>query len=435
MDNLSGRNRRYYSWLFGQRSILGSLAMKNMGAEPKRVELQQSVACIQFWDEQSVFCGLEGGALVYLNINTATFEQINDVHYKTINRIACNRAKNAMVTCSDDTFIKLSKIQETGYQVEREFIGHSSFVTWCDISEQADKVVSCSTDSTIRLWHKDMREHVIAFDVDESANSVQFMPSDPFYILSSHPNGSFVWDIRNLSTYKEFINKHERIYDGGFQSPVASPVRPQRGDDDMDIDGMGMWGGMASPQPTRSEGSLGSLWGGFTPDRLNDVKESAVEIPIASFRKSAVETSRQFDKFTGDYEFAFAGHNDVFHATCTSDGLHVLTSSSDSTHRLWRVYDQEVVAIYGGVDLSIPTCPVMDSKSKFLYSGSVDGTIRIWSISGRPSPSTGKTKHIKDISAHNFPVTCISLSPDDNILVSADSSGHMCIFSGMESGA
>jgi hypothetical protein len=50
-----------------------------------------------------------------------------------------------------------------------------------------------------------MRENVLWFQIQEPAHSVQYLPYQRHYLLTSHRYGAYIWDIRMTKNYHTFI--------------------------------------------------------------------------------------------------------------------------------------------------------------------------------------------------------------------------------------
>jgi WD40 repeat protein len=117
------------------------------------------------------------------------------------------------------------------------------------------------------------------------------------------------------------------------------------------------------------------------------------------------------------------------------DGLRVLSSAMDSTHKMWDLHRRIGLATFDGCDLSHSTVPAVSSPDGdvgLLACGSADGSMVFWSTatsSASPDASAPvKAKHggnaIARIRAqHAYPITANCWLPGDLGLVSGDTSG------------
>jgi len=108
------------------------------------------------------------------------------------------------------------------------------------------------------------------------------------------------------------------------------------------------------------------------------------------------------------------GHSDVVTASCfLQDDSHILTSSMDSTVRLWSTKDCINTALYKGHNWPV-SCVVTSSPNFFFATSSFDKTAKLWSID--------RTYPLRMFAGHEKAVNCVSFHPNASYLASACSS-------------
>lgn len=78
----------------------------------------------------------------------------------------------------------------------RAFKGHSSDVVMLEFSND-NFLLSCSLDSTVRLWHPTSEKELAIFQHEDAVTAVCFLPTDSSIILAATlGNTVFVWSVR-----------------------------------------------------------------------------------------------------------------------------------------------------------------------------------------------------------------------------------------------
>jgi WD40 repeat protein len=93
------------------------------------------------------------------------------------------------------------------------------------------------------------------------------------------------------------------------------------------------------------------------------------------------------------------------------DGETLVSGSSDTNIRLWRVSDGALLQILEGDTYGINSV-AFSKDGSILASGSADGVIRLWRV------SDGEL--LQTLEGHTSPVSSVGFSPDGTTLASSD---------------
>lgn len=100
-------------------------------------------------------------------------------------------------------------------------------------------------------------------------------------------------------------------------------------------------------------------------------------------------------------------------AIFSRDGSHVAAAGNDGTVRVWETATGYPVGIAVG-HLYEATHVAFDPSGKFVISGDIGGTAKVWSMEGRLTSL---------LSGHRGPITAVAFSPDGNSAVTASDDG------------
>ena len=93
----------------------------------------------------------------------------------------------------------------------------------------------------------------------------------------------------------------------------------------------------------------------------------------------------------------------------SNDKNYIFSGSDDKTIRIWSLLNNELIKILEGHNDSI-LCLTISSDDNFLFSGSKDKTIRIWNLLEK--------KQISVLEGHRNYVWCLVISNDSKYLIS-----------------
>jgi len=185
------------------------------------------------------------------------------------------------------------------------------------------------------------------------------------------------------------------------------------------------------------------------------VVEALPPCSLLETRAPVAKSRSQFNKFTKRYEQPFVGHapsgsdgSDLrVHSTLVSpDGLLLITSASDDTHKVWDLRTGEGLATFTGARLhgtqpSAAQGPVLTTTGRHLLSNSCNGMVYAWEMPLRRVrvPSRGEVPLTDGadltsnfiLSAPSSPSTCLccALSDTNSLFVTGSNNGYIHIHS------
>lgn len=154
-------------------------------------------------------------------------------------------------------------------------------------------------------------------------------------------------------------------------------------------------------------------------DSINDIKFS----PDGSYVAACTSRGmiRVFETSTYKNVATFSGHSRGVSCIAFSPiNPSILASGSDDlTIRIWSIEKQKCIRILKKHTYHVTTL-VFNSKGNLLVSGAADETIIVWDL------TSGKS--LKTLAAHSDPISSVCLTPDETVIVSASYDGLMRLF-------
>ncbi|MCG8406939.1 MAG: protein kinase [Phycisphaerales bacterium] len=277
----------------------------------------------------------------------------------------------------------------------RTLDGHTNVVNCVRFSPDGNRVASSSTDSTVRIWRVSTGEQIVSYRGHEHrVDPVVFSP-DGSLVASADQLGKIeIWETDTGRRVRSFNAHHLTV------SKLAWT------DDDEHIISA------CTDLTIRT-------WSVATGNLINEIKTTgdSVSLNVIEGAKGRLIASNDFgnvvvrDAVTGDVVVNFSGHSQVVCSLASTPDRKILISGSmDRTVRLWSLESGKPISTLKGHNGGVLSCAVND-KAATIVTGGDDGQIKIWDprVVG---PSTSLSGHYGTISALKF-------SPDGSKLASA----------------
>ncbi|KAG9044890.1 hypothetical protein FS842_001360 [Serendipita sp. 407] len=278
-------------------------------------------------------------------------------------------------------------------ELELELKGHGDGVWSLAFSPDGSKLVSGSSDNTIRIWNLQTRSHMITLEGHtHTVLSVAFSLDNQKVVSGSHDKTVRVWNV------KKGEEEQKQIYNSSVMSATFSSKSSKIacGCSDSTIHVWDLEGGEVAILEGHTDAVLSVA---FSPDDQKVVSGS---------RDTTV---RLWNLEAGREERRIVGHMDSVAAVTFRGGNNVLSVSYDDTYRIWSVQTGEERAIWdvfnGGV------CSIaLSSDNQSMVVGLEDSTIRVLNV------ETGDEKILK---GHTDAVKSVAFSCNNEKILSVSS--------------
>ena len=332
-------------------------------------------------------------------------------------------------------------------------LGHESWIYSLAFSPDGTRIVSGSTDNTIKIWDAESGNELRTLKGHEGwVGAVAFSPDGKRIVSGSQDNTIKIWDANNG---KELMTLHghnngvwavEYSPDGSriVSSSLDNTIKlwdAESGNELRTFKGHESWVGSAgfSPDGKRIVSSgLDQTIRIWDVDNLNEqmiLRGHKGYVGTAAFSPdgkkiisgSEDNTIKIWDAESGNELLTLEGHKGPVHSVDFSpDGSRIVSGSDDSTIKLWDAYNGSELKSFKGHENWVRSV-AFSPDGKRIVSGSADYTIKLWDIE----------KVSQDITFQRFenPIKSIVFSPGSENLVlcnDAKSVNIYDIFNGKE---
>ena len=298
-----------------------------------------------------------------------------------------------VVSASSDDTLKLWEA-ETGAEI-RTFQGHKSSVDACAFSPDGKKIISASYDTTLKLWDAETGVEIKTFKGHSNwVQTCAFSPDGTKILSASDDNTLKLWEVQTGEEIRTFAGHSDDIHGCAF-SPDGKKILSASYDKTL------------------------KLWDINTGIEIRSLDGHSEEVNACVFSPDGTKIlSASYDKTlklwninTGTEVRTFQGHFwGVLGCAFSPDGLKILSASDDETLKLWDIETGAEIGIFLGHSRSINGCAFSQDGTKIL-SASDDKTLKLWDIE--------KNSEIEIPKGHSDWVEACTFSPDGKRILSA----------------
>jgi len=267
---------------------------------------------------------------------------------------------------------------------------HNNWVWAIALSPDSSRIVSSSTDHTIKVWDLNNGELLWTGNHDDKVQRVAFSPDGENIVSASDDYSIKLWDSETGDTLwtQYHFNKALRV---AF-SPDGSNIVSGGADHFINV-----W--------DSNDGGLKWRRRCSYSDWILSVAFSPVENKIVT--GSADHYLKMWDSNTGDSLWAQNHDDDIWWVKFTPDGDYIASVGIDNTIRLWNSADGDHLwtGYHPGDVITLAVSP----DGNKVVSGCTAGTIKLWKTSNGDSLWAVN---------HNSRVNSVAFSPDGNHIVS-----------------
>lgn len=315
-----------------------------------------------------------------------------------------------ILTASGSTLLKtelVARIWDTETDDEPVVLrGHTGVITAARFSPSGKRVLTGSTDRTLRFWDAATgREMDLTLKIDSTPIAVDFDLERHRAVAGLSDGDAIVWEIASGNVIHRLRRHTEAVYDAKFNldgSRIVTASRdgtariwdPVEGRLLATLAGHQGEGGIKTAEfgrdgkvlVTAGADATARLWD-VSPDRYHRVLRGHRDwVMSASFSAdddliltgAGDGTWRLFNARSGEQEGSKKAHEAlVSSANFSPDGKTILTASDDHTAALWNAESDEMIRQFIGHAERVIVAKFSDD-GKRLVTGSSDDTARIW---------------------------------------------------------
>lgn len=289
----------------------------------------------------------------------------------------------------------------------RTMQAHTRSVWAAAFFEDGRRVVTCSSDRTLRIWDVE-RGAQVGWPFEghsDKVYSVAVSPDNRRIASGGRDKTIIIWDVESKQKVFNPLVKHRDRVNSVCFSPDGK--RLASGSSDCSVI---MWN-------TETGAALTTFWGhdvvwsvAFSPDGLKLSSGSLRVIRVWRTDNAEIEILRQINADEV---------NDVRGVVWSPDGQQ-LVSASNNKVKFWDSNGYQIGQPCTGPPSKIYSIAI-SSDGSFVTTTSLDKTVRLW--------STSSHQQIGQPLEHTAEVSCVALSPNGQLLVSGDREGNVWLWS------
>jgi WD40 repeat protein len=270
---------------------------------------------------------------------------------------------------AEATFLRVRHIEiRESPALIRNLVGHSDYVNACAVTADGRRVVSASSDKTLKVWDLESGRALVTLDGHANSVNACAVTPDGQRVVSASDDGTLnVWDVesgRILATLRGCVSRATAC------AVTADGHRVVSGSDDGTLE---LWDIEGGHVLATLEGHAG---------RVNACVLTADGRCVVSASDDG--TLKLWDVENKCVLATLEGHAGRVNAcVLTADGRRVVSASDDGTLKLWDVESGHAVATLKGHTGPVNAC-ALRADGRRMVSASDDGTLNVWNLeSGR----------------------------------------------------
>jgi WD40 repeat protein len=328
-------------------------------------------------------------------------------HSDLISSCAVSPDNRRIVSASSDNTLKVWDA-ETG-KCLKTFEGHTGAVTSCAVSPDNGKIVSASSDKTLKVWDAETGKCLKTLEGHSGlVKSCAVSPDNRRIVSASSDNTLRLWDAKTGECLKTLEGHSGSVYYCAL-SPDKRRIVSTSDDKTLKV-----WDAETGECLKTLEGHS---------DSVNSCAVSPDKRRIVS--ASGNKTLKVWDAETGKCLKTLEGHYGVVLSCAVSpDNRRIVSASSDNTLKVWDAKTGECLKTLEGHYGVVLSCAV-SPDNRMIVSASSDNTLKVWDM------ETGKC--LKTLEGHSGEVESCAVSPDNGRIVSASNDNTLKVWD-METG-
>lgn len=309
-----------------------------------------------------------------------------------------------LATAGRDATVKLWTLNRQITSMDQDIRvirGHKGLVEQAEFSPDGQFIASASWDRTIKLWNLQGDEVLTMSGHTDDIWDVSFSPDGQMIASTGRDQTIKLWDRQG---------KEIRTIQGpadGIEIVVFSPK--------------------SQTMATASWDNTAQLWA-LQGEKLTTLRGHTAAIESVAFSPNGqMLVTGSWDKtaklwnLQGQELQTLTGHDaPIESAKFSPDGQTIITTSWDNTAKLWTLDGEELQTLEGHRGWIRDAA--FSTDGNLLATASVDQTVRLWE-----KTSNGTFQLSRTLWAHGASVNSVQFSPDDQYLVSSDSSGSLIV--------
>jgi len=273
--------------------------------------------------------------------------------------------------------------------------GHQSWVNSLALSPDGNRLVSGSSDKTIKVWDvKTGAEVMTLYGHEGYLCGVAFSPDGKHIASSSMDNTIKVWDANSGTELMTLLGHENYVYSVAF-SPDGKHIISGSHDGTIRV-----WDSVSGTEQMILRGHRGSVSSAvYTPDGKRIISGGGWD-----------NTVRVWDGISGDELMTLHGHESgVWSLALSSDGKRIASADDDAKIKVWDIASGEELLAISAHQVWVSDVAYSPDGTQIVSSG-WDGTIKIW------NGSTGA--ELRTLCGHEGMAGEVVLTPDGKRIIS-----------------